>query len=226
MRGRAVVASTREAELLSGALAASIEIERATAELYQACDTISTQSKLFAKIVHWKTSIKNVEDNVAFHIASKKNVKTELAAATTNKTRLGQLYDNAPAKVADLQERLGVRGVVIQFIVEDSCATFGPSPMSLVENFCASLNESVSEAFRASAGSIGSQFHVDAAGDGITRYFLEGSASDNENCSTKGKTVLIPWLTPRSLSCSWCFSFRSQLVNCFCCSCRISRYLS
>lgn len=59
--------------------------------------------------------------------------------------------------------------VVTGYIVEDSCASLGPSIRSFVEHFCVVLDELVIEAFR--AGSIAFQFHADAFIDKITVRF-------------------------------------------------------
>lgn len=92
--------------------------------------------------------------------------------------------------MADLQERLKGRDAVIRSVVEDSCATLGPSLRSFVENFGAGLNNSVSEAFR--AGFIGSQLHDGAAIDRITLRFSGGGASENGGGYTKGRDVFDP----------------------------------
>lgn len=76
LRGRVAVTSTRKVDLHSGPSAASCQIEKDTAELCQARDTISTQSKDMAKIVRLKTSIKLLEDNVEFYEASKEILKS------------------------------------------------------------------------------------------------------------------------------------------------------
>lgn len=60
---------------------------------------------------------------------------------TTKSTRIGQLFDSVRAGVAELQERLCLREVVIGSIFGDSCAMPGPSLRSLVENFRAVLNK-------------------------------------------------------------------------------------
>lgn len=99
MCGRVWVAGMREAELVSSVSAASSHISRATAVLRQACDTISTQSKKLATVAQLKSSMKSLEDNVAFHEASGEDLKSELVPTTTETTRLSQLFDDVRANV-------------------------------------------------------------------------------------------------------------------------------
>lgn len=40
-------------------------------------------------------------------------------------TRLGQLFDNIRAEVAELEKRLGAKDAVIRSVAEDSCALLG-----------------------------------------------------------------------------------------------------
>lgn len=94
---------------------------------------------------------------------------------------------------------------------------------SLVENFRADLNKPVNEAFR--VGSIGFQFHANAAIDGITLRCLECAASHDCDSSTKDEDVVDPLVDPevitltlRSSSCSQIFlPATSPLVNCSSC---------
>lgn len=68
--------------------ASSRQIERATAELGQAWHTISAQSKGLEEIVHFKSSIKSVEDNVTFYEVNAEDLNGELAKATAESTGL------------------------------------------------------------------------------------------------------------------------------------------
>lgn len=106
MRGLVSVSGTREAKLPSGASVPSSQIERATAELPQAGNTITTQSMDVAKIAQLKSSIKRVEDRVRFYEACEKDMKSELEASITKSTRIGQLFDDIHAEVVDLREWL------------------------------------------------------------------------------------------------------------------------
>lgn len=53
-------------------------MERATAEIGQACNTISMYMKEFAKIAQFKSSIKFLEGNLACYEASEEDLKREL----------------------------------------------------------------------------------------------------------------------------------------------------
>lgn len=59
-------AGTRDAQLRPNMLAVSDQIVRATAVLWQARDTIAAQSMELAKVALLRSSIKSLEDNVAF----------------------------------------------------------------------------------------------------------------------------------------------------------------
>lgn len=74
---------------------------------------MSTQDLALASITQSKTSIKTLEDNVAFYEASEENLKSELMVVRTESTALGQLFNDIRAEVADFQELLGVRHAVI-----------------------------------------------------------------------------------------------------------------
>lgn len=78
---------------------------RASAELRQSVNTISTQSEEVAKVVQLKSSIQNLEDNVAFYEACEELLKNELAAAIKDSTWDGQLVNDIPAEGVCLQER-------------------------------------------------------------------------------------------------------------------------
>lgn len=132
---------------------------------------------------------------MAFYEASEKILKSEIAAATTESTRLGQFFSNVCAEVTDLQERLGAMDAVVRSIVEDSCVSLGQYHRSLVENSRAGHNKSVREAFR--AGFIGSQFHSDASINGIALHFSEGAASNDGDVSTKSEDVADPFADPK-----------------------------
>lgn len=66
----------------------------------------------------------------------------------------------------------------------------GPYLRSLIKTFSASLDKSLSEAFR--PGSIEAPFHADAAVDGIKLRLLKGAALDDEGGSTKSADVVEP----------------------------------
>lgn len=70
MRERVTVAGTIEAGLLSSASVVSGQIATATAELHQARDTILMQNRESVKTAQLITSIRRMEDNVAFYEAS------------------------------------------------------------------------------------------------------------------------------------------------------------
>lgn len=112
-----VNSDNREAELLANALATSGQIGRATSSFRQTRDTTSTQSMDLAKIAQLKTSIKNLEDNAAFYEASEEDWKDELAKATAEHTRLGELFDSMRTQVVDFREKLATKDAVIQPIV-------------------------------------------------------------------------------------------------------------
>lgn len=142
-------------------------------------ETISTQIKKLENTSRLKTSVTGLEDNGSFQESSEGRLKSTLASAATESSQLEQSFEDVRAAVADLQERLGPREVVIWPIAEDSYVTLGQSLRSLVDNFRACLNMSVSGAFL--AGSIRSQFHVDAATDSITLRVLEGVELDDDD---------------------------------------------
>lgn len=70
--GRTVFTSVSEAEVLPSTSRASSQIARAIAELPQARDTISAQSKKLEMIVQLKTSIKNQTITYCFTERSKR----------------------------------------------------------------------------------------------------------------------------------------------------------
>lgn len=105
------------------------------------------------------------------------------------------MFDDLCARVVGLRERLRKSDGFIRSIVEDLCAPLGPSLSSLVENFCADHNKSVSKAFR--IGSIGSQCYDAAAISGIKICFSKGAALDESDGFTKGEDVSDSMLTPR-----------------------------
>lgn len=75
-------------ELPSKASSASSQIASATAELRQARNTISMQSKELAKNAQLRMSMKSLEDNVAFYNGSEGSPKSEFAVMTTKSTVL------------------------------------------------------------------------------------------------------------------------------------------
>lgn len=193
---RVATASTRNAEFVSNASAVSYQIARGTAEWRQAHRTISTQSRELGRIVLLKKCIKSLEENVAFYKASEGSMNGELAAATAQSTRLGQLFDSVRADGGDLQEKLEARDAVLRSIIEYSCATLEPSFRALVENFCAGLNSSLSEACR--TGYIDSQFHADNAINSSLSGFWEVLRWKMVLVPTSAKTLFITRLTTKS----------------------------
>lgn len=133
------VIGTREAELLSRVSAASSDIGRGTDELQQAGNTISTQSKYWAKTAQLKISIKLQKDSAILYEASEEDLKNEMVVVIKESTRLRQLFDDIRADVADSRERYGRKYGVIRSIVEDSCVSLGPPFRNLVEKVRANL---------------------------------------------------------------------------------------
>lgn len=82
-----------------------------TTEFHQARNAISTQSKELATIAQLNALVKFLGDNIAFHEASGERAKCELRAATTESTKLGQLFGSTRAEVTELRER---------FVAEDA----------------------------------------------------------------------------------------------------------
>lgn len=132
---RVPVADKRDAELFSNAHAASSRIAKGTAELREACDTISKQSKKVCNTAELKSFIKRLEDNMAFYNASKENLKSEIAALKADCTRIRQPFEDIRAKVASLRDKVVVKHAVIRSIFHDSSASLGLSLKSLVEMF-------------------------------------------------------------------------------------------
>lgn len=85
---------------------------------------------------------------MAFCETCKERLKSKLATATTESARLVQLFNSMCAELVVLREKLLAKDSVVTYIVEDLCATLGPSLMGLLDLFCYSLSRSVSEAFR------------------------------------------------------------------------------
>lgn len=77
---------TSEMELLATVSVAFNQIARATEKLRQALVTISTQCKELANVAQLKTSIENLEENVAFFEASKEGLENKFARATAEST--------------------------------------------------------------------------------------------------------------------------------------------
>lgn len=118
-----------------------------------------------------KTSIKGLDDNVAFYNASVEDLKGEPAEATAKTTQLGELADDMRAQVVDLQENLTKKDAVAKLIVHDLFATLATSLKSLTKNFRAGFNKSACDAF--CIRFIDSELHADAIVDGITIHFWE-----------------------------------------------------
>lgn len=102
-------------------------MERATTELRQAGDTISTQSEKLGKIAHLKSSIKSPEDIVSFHRAGKNELKNELAVVIKGRTWLSQLAADIRVEVADMRDRSGAKNIVMPSVIEDLYASSRPS---------------------------------------------------------------------------------------------------
>lgn len=115
-------------------------MKRATAELLQARDTISMQSKEMAKIAKLRSSLNCVEDNVDFYDANEHDLKSELAASIKQSTRTSQLFDYVRDEAVDLRERLGAKmglfGQSLKIFLSP-----GPSLRGLVEYFRSILNK-------------------------------------------------------------------------------------
>lgn len=120
---------------------------RGTAKRRQSRDTMSMQCKELAIVALWRSSIKSLEDNVAFYKVIEERLKNELAAAINISIRLSQLVGDIDAELLAIRERVSVKDGVIRPFVEDSRALLRPSFRSLVESFRAGLSKSVNEAF-------------------------------------------------------------------------------
>lgn len=92
---------TRESGLLSSKPAASNRIAKATAELGQVCNTISTQNMKLAKIAQLKPSLKNLKDNVLFHKMIEDDLESELASTRMQNTPLTNSFNDVGAEVFD-----------------------------------------------------------------------------------------------------------------------------
>lgn len=153
------------------------------------------QSKKLTNVAPLKSSMKSLEDNVAFYEASAEELKPGLAAAIKDSSWRSQLVDDISVELVDLRERLSAKDGVIVSIVDNLCASLGPSLRGLLEIFCVGLDKSVIEAFRAS--SIGSQFNGDAVNDGITLCFSKGAASEDGEGSINSEDVIEPPADPK-----------------------------
>lgn len=194
------VAGTREAELICNAPAASTQIAKATAELRQTRETISTESKEFDRNAHLKSSRKSMEDNMTFYEEREEDLKSDLAAEITQSTPISQSIDDIRAELDNLREILGPKDAAFHSILKRSCALPGPSFSSLVKISRAGPNKLVCDAFR--AGSIWSPLHVDTAIDDITLRCSEATALDVGDASTKNEDVIDTAAEPRSSNCS------------------------
>lgn len=168
--------------MLASASAASDQIASATAELRQAHDTTSTQSKEMAKIAQLKMSVKILEDNFAFYETSEEDLKVEPAKSTAESTRLEKLLYGTRAQVVDLPEKLAAKDAVIMYRVQDLCVTLGPSAKDLVEKFRAGLNNL--------------QWHH--------YQFFQRSCMEDGGDPQKAKTSVIQRVTPRLSSYRYC----------------------
>lgn len=113
MYRRVAVASTHIVKLPFCASAASCQIAGATTRLRQACDTILTQSKELENITQLEMYLKSLIDSVTFSKASEQSIRSTSATATTESTRLGQLFDSTRAEMVDLQSKLAARDAVL-----------------------------------------------------------------------------------------------------------------
>lgn len=145
MHGLVAVAGTREAELLSSMSVAASQIASATAEFSQAHDTNSTQRRDLVRIVQSKMYIKSLKDNMALYKARGESLKSVFAMATTERARLGQIFDSTREQVVNGQEKSPAKDVIVRSIVEDSSPMLETFLSSLAESFRASLNKSVTE---------------------------------------------------------------------------------
>lgn len=125
LRERVSAAGTCEAKVLSSSSEASSQITRATTELHQAHDTVSTRDTELVRTAQLKMSIKSLEDNVEFYEGSEVSLKIGFATVTTESINFGQLFDSTRAEVVDFQKKLISEDFIARFIVEDSCATLG-----------------------------------------------------------------------------------------------------
>lgn len=90
----------------------------------------------------------------------------------------------------DLRVKLSATDGVIRYIAKALCGSLRPFLRGFVENFCAGLNKSVDEAFR--ARSFSSQFHANSAIDSVTLRFSDGAASEDGDGSAKSEDVVDP----------------------------------
>lgn len=98
------------------------------------------------------------------------------------------MFDDVYSEKADFRETLVAKDAFILSIVESSCGSLGPSLTSLIENFHAFFNKSLSEPFR--AGSIGSHSYTNTAIDFITFHSSKRAGLHGGNGSTKSKDVI------------------------------------
>lgn len=103
LRERVAFLDNRKAQLLANISAFSGQIARETAELSQAQNTISTQSKELSKISKFKTLIKRLQDNFALYGASGEDKKGELAKGTAESTQFVKLFDIGRTQLVNLR---------------------------------------------------------------------------------------------------------------------------
>lgn len=101
-----MIADTHDAKVLSSSLTASNQIAGAGGEFRQVRDTILTETITFANLTRLRMFIKSLNHSFALCGAGRESLKSELAAATTENTGSGQLYDSLRAEVADVREGL------------------------------------------------------------------------------------------------------------------------
>lgn len=64
-----------------------------------------------------KTSIKHLEDNVAFYETGAENVKRELTKVTAEGILLGESFDSSRAPLVYLHKKLAAKDAVIKSVV-------------------------------------------------------------------------------------------------------------
>lgn len=107
LHGHVAIVGTPEAELLSIKSGTLSPIAWATAELREAHDKISLQSKVSARTAQVQSSMKRMKDNNEFHEGSGKDLKSRRAAAETERGPILHLFDDVRPDVVGLCKRQG-----------------------------------------------------------------------------------------------------------------------
>lgn len=68
--------------------------------------------------------VKSLKDNVAMHRATEEDLKSDLAAVTTDGDRLGQILNSTFADLIDERKTFPASDADSRSIVKDFCATF------------------------------------------------------------------------------------------------------